>query len=334
MLTLKRFKVAVAKIGKLDSSAAANAIGLANACQHSFGFSELYEPNFRLKKFRLRNGGYDLDLAATELITKTRLKGYPLLLTEDPYGSKSTEEQSDDFYFCGELTGQGGIVISTHLWFGINSGRSLQSYILFMLGSTLLAKLGGLHFHEETRGCLMDYCAEPKDFATSFANGALCSPCCEQVERSIRAGTISRAQYAACIRLVSRGRGVRRCFVVMPFREELDRVFRKTVSPALQENGYEVVRGDETIWPRIISEAIVSEILSSDLIVADITDHNPNVFYEIGVADAIGADIVLLCQQGQSIPFDINQRRTIYYKPSEHVKLTNAIRALTRSAAS
>jgi hypothetical protein len=332
MLSLERQKVTLAAIGKLDSAVAANTIGVANACQHSFWFSDLYEMPFKLKRYRLPNGGYDFDSAAEVFIKDAKLKGYPVLLTQDPYGGAATKDKPDEFYFTGELADDGGIVISTYLWSKLQPGEPIQDYILLMLGSALLAKTSGLHFHDETRGCLMDYCDDPADFVASFRTSGLCSACKDHVEKGVRAGQLTRAQYASCLKLVNRGRGTRRSFVVMPFRKPLDQIYQTTIRPALEQEGYQVSRGDELLWPRIITDAILTEILASNLIVADITGHNPNVFYEIGIADAIGVDLILLCQEGQTVPFDITQRRTLFYRPDNRKGLSEQLRKLCRTA--
>ena len=59
-------------------------------------------------------------------------------------------------------------------------------------------------------------------------------------------------------------------------------------------------------WKRLINEAKV--------IVADLTERNPNVFYEVGLAHAIGKEVILLAQSVEDIPFDLRHLRTIIYK--------------------
>jgi nucleoside 2-deoxyribosyltransferase len=65
--------------------------------------------------------------------------------------------------------------------------------------------------------------------------------------------------------------------------------------------------------PRRIKDAIIQAILTSDLVIADLTGKSENVYYELGVAHAVGCDVILLTQEA-SIPFDIATERAIFYK--------------------
>ena len=113
-------------------------------------------------------------------------------------------------------------------------------------------------------------------------------------------------------KLFNRAVGKKVCFVVMPFKRELRSVY-EAISIVLQEQHWTVIRGDEIGRPRRITDAIMQAILASDLVIADITDSNPNVFYELGVAHATACDVILLTQE-RTIPFDIANERTIFYK--------------------
>lgn len=103
------------------------------------------------------------------------------------------------------------------------------------------------------------------------------------------------------------------------------------VRRTLEANEWEVVRADRIARPRRITDAIVQAILSSDLVVADLTGENPNVFYELGLAHAAGCDAVLLTQD-RSIPFDVKVERAIMYRASERglAKLAEELRGLTK----
>jgi hypothetical protein len=55
-------------------------------------------------------------------------------------------------------------------------------------------------------------------------------------------------------------------------------------------------------------------MVSARLIVADCTDRNPNVFYEIGLAHTIGKPTILLTQKSEDVPFDLRHLRYIEYQ--------------------
>jgi hypothetical protein len=135
----------------------------------------------------------------------------------------------------------------------------------------------------------------------------------------------------AALRLFNRACRRKRCFVAMPFRDSLDQVYG-SVRAALEGAGWQVVRGDELRRPPIIVEAIVQALLVSDLVIADLTSRNPNVFHEVGMAQACGRDVLLLSQQSD-VPFNVRANRFIQYRPSGQ-GLTELRREVTRFAGS
>ena len=111
------------------------------------------------------------------------------------------------------------------------------------------------------------------------------------------------------------------CFVIAPLKEgdsptrkRSDQVLKHIIKPAVKECGYaEPVRADQISKPGMITAQVVQYLLDSDLVVADLTDHNPNVFYELAIRHAIRKPIVQLIHKGDTLPFDVNQVRTIQF---------------------
>lgn len=68
----------------------------------------------------------------------------------------------------------------------------------------------------------------------------------------------------------------------------------------------------------MILSDIITSIQNSAVIIADITTDNPNVFYEIGYAHALGKPTILLCDKAlrSKLPFDLSGFRTIFYDNS------------------
>lgn len=83
------------------------------------------------------------------------------------------------------------------------------------------------------------------------------------------------------------------------------------VEPALEPLKLEVVRADKIDKPGLITKQVIEYLLKSKLVVADLSFHNPNVFYELAIRHMMRLPIVQLIRKSDKIPFDVNQNRTI-----------------------
>ncbi|HVO55806.1 MAG TPA: hypothetical protein VMT37_15460 [Solirubrobacterales bacterium] len=99
----------------------------------------------------------------------------------------------------------------------------------------------------------------------------------------------------------------------MPFAENFDVAFDGLIRPALEEVGYEVRRADSVIDQRNVLSDIVLGIDGAELIVADLTGQNPNVFYELGIAHGLGVPTVMIAQALKEVPFDLTSYRVKEY---------------------
>lgn len=99
----------------------------------------------------------------------------------------------------------------------------------------------------------------------------------------------------------------------MPFAEELSDVYRYLISDGLNNAGYDVKRADDILSQNNILSDIVSGIYSSELIIADLTGSNPNVYYELGIAHALNKNVILLTQDIEELPFDLRSYRVVSY---------------------
>jgi len=109
----------------------------------------------------------------------------------------------------------------------------------------------------------------------------------------------------------------------MPFNNTFGPV-HETINQALTEVWWKVRRADQVSYPRLVTDLILKEILTSDLVVADLTNSNPNVFYEVGLAHTLGNDLLLLTQD-KEIPFDLKNEQTIFYDAGQLPDLKKAI---------
>ncbi len=109
----------------------------------------------------------------------------------------------------------------------------------------------------------------------------------------------------------------RLCFVIMPFKGELKEVYQKAIKPACVEAGFKPLRVDEVPGIYNINRKIVEYLYNSEVIIADLTDWNPNVFYELGVAHSIDNKTIPIIRNGQDIPFDVKTYTCVIYEQSD-----------------
>lgn len=106
----------------------------------------------------------------------------------------------------------------------------------------------------------------------------------------------------------------KKCFVIMSFGDEYDRVYHQGIKPALEEEcGYTCVRADDDPGPAHIPAEIIRHIISADVVVADISENSPNVFYELGVSHCVGNKTITITSKVEELPFDISVFRAISY---------------------
>lgn len=106
---------------------------------------------------------------------------------------------------------------------------------------------------------------------------------------------------------------VRRAFVLMPFKEPFNKYYTDIFEPALKAASYSVKRSDDLFTPRPIILDVQQSIVDADLILCEMSERNPNVFYELGLAHAIGKPAILVSRKKEDIPFDLQHIRTILY---------------------
>lgn len=103
------------------------------------------------------------------------------------------------------------------------------------------------------------------------------------------------------------------CFVLMPFDSSFNDIYEFGIKGACADTGLYCERVDEQVFLGSMLERIFSQISRADLLVADMTGKNPNVFYEVGYAHALGKNVVLLTSVAQDIPFDLKHFPHIVY---------------------
>ncbi|QAT50233.1 hypothetical protein EQM14_10905 [Caproiciproducens sp. NJN-50] len=108
------------------------------------------------------------------------------------------------------------------------------------------------------------------------------------------------------------------CFYITPIGEEgseqrkhSDLFLSSIVEPALNEFDLSVVRADNISAPGMITSQIIEHIINAKLVIADLSYHNPNVFYELSLRHTFNLPTIHLIRKCDNIPFDLNNFRTI-----------------------
>jgi len=106
-------------------------------------------------------------------------------------------------------------------------------------------------------------------------------------------------------------------FVLMPFHASFDDTYQLGIKGAVGKFvDIFAERVDEQIYSEGILERIYRQIDVADIVIADMTGQNPNVFYEVGYAHAKGKLCILLTSNSDDIPFDLKHRRHVVYSGS------------------
>jgi hypothetical protein len=115
-----------------------------------------------------------------------------------------------------------------------------------------------------------------------------------------------------------------RCFVVMPFSERtgdyrtgfIGEVLKSIIGPAGKQAGFSVSTANRE-GSDVIQSTIVNRLLDDDLVIADLTEHNPNVLFELGMRMAFDKPVVLIKAKGTRAIFDVDNMLRVYeYEPS------------------
>ncbi len=103
-----------------------------------------------------------------------------------------------------------------------------------------------------------------------------------------------------------------RIFLVIPFTPEYNDI-SQVIRIAVENSNHQLIRMDELFSTGNITDQIHDEIKKADLVIADISEKNPNVMYELGFAQSLKKPVLPISRKGENIPFDIASIRVLIY---------------------
>ena len=102
-------------------------------------------------------------------------------------------------------------------------------------------------------------------------------------------------------------------FVVMQFGSPYDELYDDVIKQVCGEFSLDVIRADDIYRPGVIFQDILQGLDESNVVIADVTPPNPNVFFELGYSHALKKPAILLAERNTTLPFDISGYRVIFY---------------------
>jgi len=114
--------------------------------------------------------------------------------------------------------------------------------------------------------------------------------------------------------------GSKSLFIISPIgprnseiRIHFDKVRKHIIDPVATEKGYVSLRSDDIARPGRITSQIIDHLRNDDLVVADLSRRNPNVYYELAIRHAVQKPVILIGESDLNIPFDLSAQRVIPY---------------------
>ena len=110
------------------------------------------------------------------------------------------------------------------------------------------------------------------------------------------------------------------CFIITPIgnegsviRKKTDGLIHNVLKPVCKEANLEAIAAHEIEQLGSITSQVIQHIVSSKLVIANLTYLNPNVMYELAIRHALKKTVICIAEEDTNLPFDINTERTIFY---------------------
>lgn len=114
---------------------------------------------------------------------------------------------------------------------------------------------------------------------------------------------------------------MRECFIITPIghagsetRRETDGLVKSVFFPVLKSFDFDPIPAHQISETGSITRQIIKRIIESDLVIANLTELNPNVMYEVGVRHCARKPMIVVAKEGTILPFDLSDERTIFFR--------------------
>lgn len=130
------------------------------------------------------------------------------------------------------------------------------------------------------------------------------------------------------------------CYIICPIGEpgtsvrlHADQVLTHLIRPVVDGQGYDVRRSDTDARPGIITAEIIQQMAGAELVIADLSNHNPNVFYELAIRHVAAKPFIQMIKEGDPIPFDVAPMRTVRFDLTNPDRVVEARKELEAQVA-
>lgn len=286
-----------------------NLIVSLNARQDCFEFdmARVRGEGLQLARAKLRDS--DALIRALASRHRSRSGAIPVLVTSRMF---------PHFRYGIRIGGEGMILSTASLGRRCRFER-LKRYVCHYLADLLAASFAEVLVHDPPIGCIGDAHTSTKKLGASLARMTICPGCRGEIGKAISDGQMHHRQLRAIEQILDLGAGRKRCFVLMPFAKRLDPVMKDVFARLGGKDGWIVERADQKVEHHDAMNNVLNGIRQADLIIADLTNSNPNVYYEVGFAHALGNKrVVLVTQNVRKTPFDLRAKSMHAYRPTRH----------------
>lgn len=96
--------------------------------------------------------------------------------------------------------------------------------------------------------------------------------------------------------------------------------YEKCLKPFIEANHPLIAERSSPLRGDIVRQ-IITDLVTSNVVVADLTDANPNVYWELGVRQSFKHGTITIAEYGTDLPFDVGGKGTLFYFPNDHIKM-------------